>query len=156
MDGASNDPSTASGFVQIYNNAIVHLAGFGISIGAGHDISVTGNRIVSCGKDSSGNWIAYSGSGALGMWNYYQTNQYFNNYIANNSGGVVRPDANGNPVPGDIYAPSVSVSLNNIVGTNVFEQPCLTASGLNLAAELAEKTRWLDSVSSAGRSTLEP
>lgn len=150
MDGASNDPSTATGFVQINNNTIVHLAGFGISIGAGHDISVTANRIVSCGKDSAGNWLAGQGSVALGMWNYYQTSQYFNNYMANNSGGVVRPDANGNPVPGDIYAPSVSASLNNVVGTNVFEQPCLTSSGLNLGAESVERARWLDSVSSAG------
>jgi hypothetical protein len=150
MDGASNDPSTATGFVQINNNTIVHLAGFGISIGAGHDISVTGNRIVSCGKDSSGNWIAGQGTAALGMWNYYQTSQYFNNYMANNSGGLVRPDANGDPVPGDIDAPSVSANLHNIVGANVFEQPCLTSSGLNLAAESVERARWLDSVSSAG------
>ena len=150
MDGGSNDPSTATGFVQINNNTIVHLEGFGISIGAGHDISVTGNRIVSCGKDSAGNWLAGTGSVALGMWNYYQTRQYFNNYMANNSGGVVRPDANGNPVHGDIYAPSVSASLNNIIGANVFEQPCLTSSGLNLAAESVERERWLDSVASAG------
>jgi hypothetical protein len=150
MDGGSNDPSTANGFVQINNNTIVHLAGFGISIGAGHDISVTGNRIVSCGKDSSGNWLAGQGTAALGMWNYYQTSQYFNNSIVNNSGGLIRPDANGNPGPGDIYAPSASVSLNNIVGTNVFEQPCLTSSGLNLAAESVERARWLDSVSAAG------
>ena len=150
MDGGSNDPSTATGFVQINNNTIVHLAGFGISIGAGHDISATGNRIVSCGKDASGNWIATQGSVALGLWNYYQTNQFYNNYMANNSGGLVKPDANGSPTPGNVSDPSVSASLNNIVGTNVFEQPCLTASGLNMAAESAEETRWLDSVSSAG------
>jgi hypothetical protein len=150
MDGGSSDPATATGFIRVSNNVIVQTAGFGISIGAGHDISVTGNRIVSCGKDSSGNWIASPGSVALGMWNYYQTNQYFDNYIANNSGGLVRPDANGNPSPGDISAPSESVSLNNIVGTNVFEEPCLTSSGLNLAAESVERARWLDSVSSAG------
>lgn len=151
MDGGSNDPSTATGFVQINNNTIVHLAGFGISIGAGHDISVTGNRIVSCGKYGSGNWISGPGATALEMGNYYQTNQYYNNYIGDNSGGLVVPDANGNPSPGNnVYAPSASVSLNNIVGTNIFDQPCLTASGLNLDAESAEETRWLATASSAG------
>jgi hypothetical protein len=150
MDGGSNDPSTATGFVQIQDNTVVHLAGVGISIAAGHDISVTGNRIVSCGKDSSGNWIDAPWTSVLVMSNYYQTDWYFNNYMANNSGGLVRPDANGNPSPGAVDAPSASPSLNNIVGINAFEQPCLTASGLNLAAESVEWKRWLDSVTSAG------
>jgi hypothetical protein len=150
MDGNPNDPSSANAFVQIYNNTIVHLAGSGISIAAGHDISVTGNRIVSCGKDISGNWIAGQGSTALVMLNYYQMNQYFNNYMANNSGGLVTPDANGNPQPGDVYAPSASKDLDNVVGTNVFEQPCLARSSLNLAAESIERNRWLNAVAAAG------
>ena len=152
MDGGSNDRSMATGFIQVSHNTVVHTAGYGISIAAGHDIAMTENRIVSCGKDSSGNWITIPLSTALVMMNYYQSNQFFNNYMANNSGGVVRPDANGNPIPGDISAPGASVSLNNIVGTNVFEQPCLIGSGLTLAAESAEKLRWLNSVSSAGES----
>ncbi|WP_157466511.1 hypothetical protein [Edaphobacter aggregans] len=150
LDGESNDPSKANGFVMIANNTLVHLAGDGISIAAGHDIYVIGNRIVSCGKDSSGRWIANPGSNALGMWNYYKTNQYFNNYIANNSGGLVKPDANGNPSPGNIYAPSASGSLNNVVNTNAFEQPCLVGSHLNLAAESIERNRWLSTVAEAG------
>jgi hypothetical protein len=150
MDGDSNDPSTANGFVMITNNTLVHLAGDGISIAAGHDISVVGNRIVSCGKDSSGNWIANPGSNALDMWNYYQTNQYFNNYMANNSGGLVKPDANGSPSPGNISAPSASRSLNNVVNTNAFDQPCLLGSHLNLAAESTERNRWLGTVAAAG------
>lgn len=150
MDGPSNDPSSATGFVQIYHNTIVHLAGPGVSIAAGHDISVTGNRVVSCGKDSSGGWIAGQGVVALVMSNYYQTNQYFNNYMANNSGGLIRPDAHGNPTPGDIYAPSASEVLNNLVLTNVFEQPCLTGSSLNLAAESIEWNKWLSTVAAAG------
>ena len=150
MDGDSNDPSTASGFVRITNNTVVHLAGDGISIAAGHDISVIGNRIVSCGKDKAGNWIANPGSNALEMWNNYQTNQYFRNYMANNSGGLVKPDAKGNPSPGDISAPGASDSLNNTVGANIFEQPCLVGSSPNLAAESAERTRWLSTVATAG------
>ncbi len=150
MDGASNDPSSATGFVQIYRNTIVHLAGPGVSIAAGHDISATGNRVVSCGKDSSGSWITGQGVVALVMSNYYQTNQYFNNYMANNSGGVIGPDAHGNPTPGDIYAPSASEGLNNLVGTNVFEQPCLSGSSLNLAAESIEWNKWLSTVATAG------
>lgn len=150
MDGASNDPLTATGFVQIKNNTIVHLAGSGISIAAGHDISVIGNRIVSCGKDSSGNWIAMPGSNALVMWNYYQTSQYFNNYMANNSGGLVRPDADGNPSVGEVGAPSVSSSLNNVIGANSFEQPCLASSNPDLTAESLEKARWFNTVAQSG------
>lgn len=150
MDGESNDPSTASGFVTIANNTVVHLAGDGISIAAGHDISVIDNRIVSCGKDSSGNWIAIPGSNALVMSNFYQTNQYFNNYMANNSGGLVRPDDNGNPSPGNISARSASSNLHNVVDTNAFEQPCLSGSRLNLAAESIERNRWLSTVTAAG------
>jgi hypothetical protein len=150
MDGDPNYPSAVNAFVQIYNNTIVHLAGSGISIAAGHDISVTGNRIVSCGKDVYGNWMGGQGPTALVMLNYYQTDQYFNNYMANNSGGLVTPDANGNPQPADVYAPSASKDLNNVVGTNVFEQPCLARSSLNLAAESIERNRWLNAVATAG------
>jgi hypothetical protein len=150
MDGSSNDSSTATGFVQVQKNTIIHLAGDGISIAAGHDIAVTDNRIVSCGKDSSGNWLGGSGPSALVMSNYYRTNQYFNNSMANNSGGLVRPNANGNPSPGDIYAPSASETLNNIVGPNLFEQPCVAGSTLNLAAESNERKRWLSTVAAAG------
>ena len=149
-DGDFNDPSLATGFLRIYNNTVVHLAGSGISIGAGHDISVTRNRIVSCGKDSAGNWITNLGSTALVMLNYYKTNQYFNNFIANNSGGVITPDDAGKPVPGDSYIPSVSGSLHNIVTSNVFEQPCLANSDINLAAELFERDRWSKTAFLAG------
>lgn len=150
MDGGSNDPATATGFVHIENNTVVHLAGFGIAIAAGHDISVIGNRIVSCGKDSSGNWIAMPGETALVMMNYYQTDQYFNNYMANNSGGLVTPDTDGNPSVGDVNAPSASSSLNNVIGTNSFEQPCLAPSNPNLTAESLELARWLNTVALSG------
>jgi hypothetical protein len=150
MDGDFNDPSLATGFLQIYNNTVVHLAGSGISIGAGHDISVTGNRIVSCGKDSAGNWITNQGSTALVMLNYYKTNQYFNNIMWNNSGGVITPDDTGKPIPGDLFIPSLSESLHNIVTSNIFEQPCLSNSNINLAAESAERDRWTKAALMAG------
>ena len=150
MDGGSNDLAIVDGFVTITSNTIVHLAGGGISIGAGHDISVTGNRIVSCGKDASGNWLATPGVAALGMWNYYQSTQYFNNTIANNSGGLVGPDADGQPSAGGINDPSASYALNNVVSSNSFDQPCLVGSALNLAAESVEFKRWLSSVAAAG------
>jgi len=150
MDGGSNDPSVASGFVQIQNNTIVHLAGPAISIAAGHDISVTGNRVVSCGKDSSGKWIDAPWTDVLVMSNYYGTNQYFNNYMANNSGGMIRPDVKGNPTASDIYAPSASESLNNVVGRNVFKQPCFVGSSVDLAAESAERNRWLSIAAATG------
>jgi hypothetical protein len=111
---------------------------------------MTDNRIVSCGKDSSGKWIAIPLSTALVMMNYYQSNQFFNNYMANNSGWLVRPDDSGDPTTGNIAAPGASESFHDIIGANVFEQPCLAGSGTNLAAESVEWNRWLSTVSTAG------
>jgi hypothetical protein len=149
-DGDFDDPSIATGFLQVFNNTVVHLAGSGISIGAGHDISMTGNRIVSCGKDTAGNWITQQGSTALSMLNYYHTNQYFNNSMTNNSGGLVTPDESGKPIPGDSWVPSTSESFHNVVSSNVFEQPCLANSDINLNAELAERARWVKAAAQAG------
>ena len=150
MDGASEDPMTATGFVQISHNRIVQTANYGISIGAGHDITVTDNRIVSCGKDSTGRWLASQGGSALILWNYYQTSQFYNNSISSNSGGLVRQDANGQPENSEMYVPSVSATLHNVVSNNPFEHPCWVNGLLSQAAEAAERVSWNIQVRESG------
>jgi hypothetical protein len=150
MDGDSNDPAQATGFIEVSNNAIVQTAGYGISIGAGHDISVRSNRIVSCGKDSNGTWLAGQNGSALGMWNYYNTNQYYNNLISGNSGGIIVQDANGQPINSDYYIPSVSVALNDVVIDNSMDHPCWVNGTLSQAAEANERTSWEQRVKDSG------
>ena len=139
MDGDSNDPAQATAFIEVSNNAIVQTAGYGLSIGAGHDISVRSNRIVSCGKDSNGNWLAGQNGSALGMWNYYNTNQYYNNLISGNSGGIIVQDPNGQPINSDYYIPSVSVALHDVVIDNLMDHPCWVNGILSQAAEANEQ-----------------
>jgi hypothetical protein len=149
-DGGSNSLTEATGFVQIYNNQIVHTANIGIGIDAGHDISVTGNRIVSCGKDASGNWIATTYAVGIDMWNIYKTGVFFNNSISGTSGGLVKPGASGTPSINNIWTPAVSATLDNMVGTNNFTNPCMAGGDTTLDAETAEYEAWVGKLANAG------
>jgi hypothetical protein len=149
MDGGSNSLATATGFVQIYNNQVVHTANAGIGIAAGHDISVTDNSIVSCGKDTSGAWIATTYALATSMWNAYKTSVYFNNSISGTTGGLVRPNASGNPAVANMWAPSASANLNNTAGINHFTNPCMVGGDMTLDPENAEYQTWVAKLASA-------
>lgn len=148
FDGSSNSPATANGFVDVANNIIVKTANFGISIGAGHDINVHGNRVVSCGQDGQGNWINFTGY-AYGMWNFYNTQQYYNNQITGNTGGAVTVQ-NGKPVEADFDIPSISQTLNDTVSGNQLDQPCWVNGVLSQAAEATALSAWQAKVASAG------
>jgi hypothetical protein len=152
MDGRSNSLDTATGFVQIYNNQIVHTANAGIGLNAGHDISATDNSIVSCGKNASGNWIATSYAVGMAFWNEYKTSVYFNNSVSGTTGGLVRQNAAGTPGASDLWAPAVSPALNNVLGSNDFTNPCLAGGDLTLAPENAEFEKWQAKLASASES----
>ncbi len=152
MDGSSNSLDTATGFVQIYDNQIVHTANVGIGLDAGHDISATDNSIVSCGKDTSGNWIATSYAVGLAFWNEHKTSVYFNNSVSGTTGGLVRPNAAGTPGASDLWAPAVSPALNNVLGSNDFTNPCLAGGDLTLDPEYAEFEKWQAKLASASES----
>jgi hypothetical protein len=133
-DGGSNDPQQADGFVDIYNNQVVQTANYGIGINSGHDIKVWNNRVVSCGKDKSGNWLATTWGNGYSLWNGYDTNQYYNNEIIANTGGLIRPTASGDPMRADIWTPALSIPLNNIVQNNQF-----LAGGISAPTQLDEQ-----------------
>jgi hypothetical protein len=152
MDGSSNSLDTATGFVQIYDNQIVHTANVGIGLNAGHDISAIDNSIVSCGKDASGNWIATSYAVGMVFWNEHKTSVYFNNSVSGTTGGLVSHNAAGNYGASDLWAPAVSAILNNVLGTNDFTNPCLAGGDLTLDPETAEFEKWQAKLASASES----
>jgi len=133
-DGGSNDPQQADGFVDIYNNQVVQTANYGIGINSGHDIKVRNNRVVSCGKDKSGNWLATTWSNGYALWNGYNTNQFYNNEIIANAGGLIRPNASGDPMRADIWTPALSIPLDNSVQNNQF-----LAGGISAPTQLDEQ-----------------
>jgi hypothetical protein len=148
MDGASDDLQTATGYVTISNNQIVHTANAGVGVNAGHDISALNNSIVSCGKNSSGSWIATTSAIGVAMWNGYNSSAYFNNYISGTSGGLVRPDNSGNPQIANIWTPSISEAQSNIVGPNAFTNPCITEGDNSLDPESQAYSQWATKLAS--------
>ena len=148
IDGSSStDPSLATAFVTLSNNTVVHSAGSGISIAAGHDITVESNRVVSCGVDANRNWIDYYGS-AYVMWNYYQQPDYSNNQISGNTGGMLIAGTQGLPQVSNFDLRSLSTTLLDTASNNNMDKPCLAGGKINTAAEGAEWTAWQARVAS--------
>lgn len=152
-DGAKTAPVTA--FALFENNEIVHTAGTGVAIANGHDITATGNRVVSCGRDAAGNW--YSNQFVVGsyIWDAYSSGPslYYNNTITSSAGGLVRPDGYGNPVAADFWGSTAAMTYpGDAQSGNDFTDPCLqgVANGqVNLSAEDAERAYWAAKVAAA-------
>lgn len=147
MDGGANDAAHANGYILITENYIIRTANFGVSIAAGHDISALNNRVVSCGQDGKGNWLNFMGV-AFGMWNYYNTTQYYKNLISGNTGGLITLDK-GKPVNSDFYTQSVSATLHNVISGNPLEHPCWVNGVLSQSPEAVELPAWEARVASA-------
>ena len=149
-DGGKAAPVTA--FALLENNEIVHTAGSGVAIANGHDITVTGNRVVSCGQDASGNWFAMSFALAAYIWDAYGSGPslFYNNTVTGSAGGLVRPAANGTPAAADFWGSATSMTYpGNAATNNDFTNPCLANGQLNLAAEDAERAYWAAKVAQA-------
>jgi len=149
-DGAGTGPQTGNLLFQ--NNEMVHTAGAGIEIANGHDVVAEGNRIVSCGKDSFGNWFAMNSVNAAEMYNNYNSTHFYNNVITTTAGGMVRPDPNNNPMTADLWAnaPDLKDPGNSASG-NAFTDPCFSGTALILTPENAERAFWRAKVLAAGQ-----
>ena len=141
-DGPAPSLDTATGYLLIEQNQVVHTANIGICIEAGHDISMIDNRVVSCGKDSNGNWIATSYASGAVLWNYLRSPFFFNNSVIGTTGGLVRPSLSGQPMAADLWAPSASSTSNNREQSNAFADPCLAYHDDSLDAEVSEFSAW--------------
>jgi hypothetical protein len=150
-DGAKTAPVTA--FARFENNQIVNTAGTGIAIANGHDVTVTGNRVVSCGQDTSGQWFAAPFALGVYLWDAYGSGPslYYNNTVTATAGGLVRPNSSGAPMAADAWASGLSGAYpGNSMAGNDFTDPCLVNGQLNLAAEDAERNYWATKVANAG------
>lgn len=149
-DGPGTNGSSPTAYVQFENNQVVATAGTGVGIAAGHDVTATGNRIVSCGMTSSGSWYAW-GANAVVIWNYYASTQFYNNTITTTAGGMVGPNSNNAPTAYDLWVnPPDSTDAGVSAAGNEFTNPCLTLSGVNLQAENTERTFWSSKITTAG------
>ncbi len=149
-DGNSLSSTQPTAYIVFEANQVVATAGSGLGIASGHDITAKANRIVSCGMTSSGQWYAW-GASAIGIWNYYQVAEFYNNTISGTTGGMVGPGSNSTPSAFDIFvnAPDM-VDPTNSVSNNDFTDPCLSGGGVNLQAEDAEREYWAAKISAAG------
>ncbi len=151
-DGPGNDGGPETGYIHIENNQIVHTAGGGIALAAGHDIYASGNRIVSCGRESSGAWYAMPFTNGIDLFNIYESPLYGNNTITTSKGGLIRPTADLLPQIADINVNADPAALNSSMKGNEFTDPCLVKGKLDLSAEAAELTYFQAKVSRAGLS----
>jgi hypothetical protein len=134
------DSSGISSYVVFQSNEMVHTAGGGFSIASGHDNTASANRVVSCGKDTSGNWYSHTGASTVAIWNYYGAGNFNNNTVTATAGGMVAPDGNGLPVISDVA--SIPVTGTNAITGNQFTDPCMVGGTLNLSAEDTERAYW--------------
>jgi hypothetical protein len=148
-DGSAVGTQTA--YVLIEANEVVHTANAGIEIANGHDISAIANRVVSCGKDSFGNWFAMPSANALNLYNAYGAAVFYNNTMTGNSGGLVRPASNGTPMKSDIWANAADMKdPGNSNSGNSFTDPCMSGTTLTLTPENTERAFWQSKLVSTG------
>lgn len=146
-DGGTEGPDTA--FAAFDNNDVVHTAGSGIMIASGHDISATGDRIVSCGQYAQGGWFAMGYVNAASIWDGYNRGPayFYNNTMTGMEGGLVRPRSDGEPEIADLYTEAKSMAYpGNSASDNDFSNPCWTGGALDLGAEDAERAYWKQKV----------
>ena len=134
------DASGITSYIVFQANEMVHTAGGGVALTSGHDNSAVANRVVSCGQDSSGNWYSRTGESAALIWNYYGSSNFNNNNIASTAGGMVSPDALGQPVISDVS--TIGAIGNGSISGSQFTDPCLLSGVLDLSAEDAERSFW--------------
>ncbi len=107
----SDTAATASSFINITNNIVVATANYGITIGAGHNITAANNRVVSSGFLPNGTtFYPMSNYGnAFGAVNsnlYKQASSvFFNNSVTNNVLGLIKNNGSNAPIRSDWSLP---------------------------------------------------
>jgi len=149
-DGNATAPYTA--YVLFQNNEMVHMAGSGVAIAVGHDITVKGNRVVSCGVDAYGNWFAMPYADGVYLWNFYGVPQsnFYNLTIKTTAGGIIRPTSANTPMTADSWINTPDTNASDSIGLKSFNDPCLVNGVLNPQAENNERNYWAAKKASAG------
>jgi hypothetical protein len=144
-DGYPSDPNGVSAFLDIYSNQIVMTQNYGIGIAIGHDILVRGNRVISAGKTTAGQWLDVPGSNgaAFYIWNFYNSSNFENNVLKNNVAGLVRQDWDGTAVRADLLLTSVSAAARNVSQGNISFAPVNSPAKPTSLDEATELKTWL-------------
>lgn len=89
-DGDARTAEEATAFVLADHNQFVATGNAGMNIAAGHDITLRGNRLVTCGLLPGGQRFVAPYAG-LGVFNFYKQPEtvFFNNRAADNTIGFV-------------------------------------------------------------------
>jgi parallel beta-helix repeat protein len=97
VNGQANDTtSNASSFINIANNRVNATANYGIAVLAGHDVTITANRVISSGFLPDGITLyamsAYGNAAAAVNLNLYNqpASVFFNNSVNNNVLGLIK------------------------------------------------------------------
>ncbi len=149
IDGDGQSP--ISQWVLVDKNMVVHVANGGYGIDDGANNRVENNRVVSCGQNSDGSWMANSSAQGEVLWNFYGDSAFANNTISGQSGGLVRPNGNAAYQIADSWAYPPSVTNGNTLGPDNFTDPCIVNGAVNLAAENTERNTWAGKVAAAGQ-----
>jgi hypothetical protein len=146
-DGTANDTAaTATSFVDIYNNQMVSSANYGFATAAGHDNTITNNRVVSSGYLADGTFIPMSFANGLNNYNNYNqpATTFFNNVADKNYVGYIRSTTAGGATRSDWYLAGQPTSLSNTSW-----QP-YDAMHPTITDEAGELTLWQQKVANAG------
>ena len=108
VNGLARDTaSETSSYINIASNHITATANYGIALVAGHDITITNNRIISSGFDATTNAFypmsSYGQAYGVATINLYQQPEtvFFNNSVNSNVVGLIKNDGTGKPIRSD-------------------------------------------------------
>lgn len=137
-DGRPGPGERPSAWARAFDNQVVGTTNHGIAIAAGHDLAISGNRVVSSGRLPDGSLLAGQNVGVY-VWNAYRQPGFANNVAAGNVVGWSRPaDGRRN----DWWLPDCAGCAGN--------SPLKGGAAITLADEAAEWAAWRSKVAQAG------
>ncbi len=147
---SDGDSTNMSAYILFQANQMVHMAGGGVAIANGHDVTAVGNRVVSCGIDRAGQWYSRTGTVAIALWNFYGAPKFYNNIISQTTGGLVSPDSNGRPIKSDFFVNSAdAIESSNSIAGNLFDDPCIVHGAIDSSAEDRERVFWANKLTAS-------
>lgn len=91
-DGDTSDPAAAAAWVRATGNVVLDTTNYGIAAASGHDLSFSGNRIVSDGRIAGGQAVGAQNIGMY-LWNMHESTSWARNGASSNVVGWVRGSA---------------------------------------------------------------
>jgi hypothetical protein len=137
-DGRPGPGDRPSSWARAFDNQVVGTNNYGIAIAAGHDLAISGNRVVSSGRLLDGTPLAGQNVGVY-VWNAYRLPDFANNVAAGNVVGWSQPAAGRR---NDWWLPDCAGCAGNIALRG--------RSAITLPDEAVEWAAWRSKVAQAG------